>query len=218
MARAILFDFNGTLSADEHIMYEVVAELYAGAGRPISHAEYLDQLAGIPDEVAVRMWLGDREDVDALVSRRIEGYRRRVRDGATVTEAVRAAVREAAAEVPIGIVSGAARAEIEPVIAAAGLEDAFAVVVTADDVAEGKPHPEGYLRALDGLRTAIPELRPHEVTVLEDTEAGVRSAKAAGMRVVALASTLPLHRLGEADEVAHSIDRCLVRRLIASPG
>jgi sugar-phosphatase len=135
-----------------------------------------------------------------------------------VTEAVRAAVREAAAEVPIGIVSGAARAEIEPVIAAAGLEDTFAVVVTADDVAEGKPHPEGYLRALDGLRTAIPELRPHEVTVLEDTEAGVRSAKAAGMRVVALASTLPLHRLGEADEVAHSIDRCLVRRLIASPG
>ena len=54
--------------------------------------------------------------------------------------------------------------------------------------------------------------------MLEDTEAGVRSAKAAGMRVVALASTLPLHRLGEADEVAHSIDRCLVRRLIASPG
>ena len=53
MARAILFDFNGTLSADEHIMYEVVAEVYAGAGRPISHAEYLDQLAGIPDEVAV---------------------------------------------------------------------------------------------------------------------------------------------------------------------
>jgi beta-phosphoglucomutase-like phosphatase (HAD superfamily) len=85
-------------------------------------------------------------------------------------------------------------------------------------VAEGKPHPEGYLRALDGLRTAIPQLRPHEVTVLEDTEAGVRSAKAAGMRVVALASTLPLHRLGEADEVAHSIDRSLVRRLIASPG
>jgi beta-phosphoglucomutase-like phosphatase (HAD superfamily) len=103
------------------------------------------------------------------------------------------------------------------VIAAAGLGDAFAVVVTADDVAEGKPHPEGYLRALDGLRTAIPQLRPHEVTVLEDTEAGVRSAKAAGMRVVAVASTLPLHRLEEADELAHSIDRCLVRRLISSP-
>jgi beta-phosphoglucomutase len=216
MARAILFDFNGTLSADEHIMYEVVAELYAGEGRPISHAEYLDRLAGIPDDVAVRMWLGDRDDIDALVTRRIDGYRRRVQDGGTVTDAVRTAVREAATEVPVGIVSGAARAEIEPVIRAAGLEEMFAVVVTADDVAEGKPHPEGYVQALERLRAVVPGLKAREVTVLEDTEAGVRSAKAAGMRVVALASTLPADRLGEADELADTIDRCLVRRLLLS--
>jgi beta-phosphoglucomutase-like phosphatase (HAD superfamily) len=216
MARAILFDFNGTLSADEHIMYEVVAELYAGEGRPISHAEYLDRLAGIPDDVAVRMWLGDRDDIDALVTRRIDGYRRRVQDGATVTDAVRTAVRTAATEVPVGIVSGAARAEIEPVIRAAGLEEMFAVVVTADDVAEGKPHPEGYVQALERLRAVVPGLEAREVTVLEDTEAGVRSAKAAGMRVVALASTLPADRLGEADELADTIDRCLVRRLLLS--
>jgi beta-phosphoglucomutase len=214
MARALLFDFNGTLSDDEHIMYGVFADLFAEAGRPMSRREYLDQVAGLADEAIVRTWLGDRSDVDEIVARRVALYRERVSDGMTVSPAVRDAVREAAGEVPLGIVSGAARAEIMPIVRAAGLEDAFQAIVASDDVANGKPHPEGYLTALRWLRERVPDLEPAEVTALEDTEAGVRSAKAAGMRCVALSRTLPRHRLAEADEIVDSIDRCLVRRVV----
>jgi beta-phosphoglucomutase len=213
MARALLFDFNGTLSDDEDVMYGVFAELFAQAGRPMSQQEYLDHVAGLADEAIVRTWLGDRPDVDEIVARRVALYRERVSDGTTVTRAVRDAVREVAGELPLGIVSGAARSEILPVLQAAGLLDAFHVVVTSDDVVRGKPHPEGYLAALRSLREVLPDLDPADVTVIEDTEAGVRSAKAAGMRCVALSRTLPRDRLADADEIADAIDRCLVRRI-----
>ena len=78
------------------------------------------------------------------------------------------------------IVSGAAREEIEPVVAAAGLGELFATVVAADDVVRGKPDPESYLLALRALGTAR-----RETLAFEDTEAGVASAKAAGTRASA---------------------------------
>jgi beta-phosphoglucomutase-like phosphatase (HAD superfamily) len=76
-ARALIFDFNGTLSDDEHIMELVTAEALAPHARPPTHQEYVDRLAGLSDEAMVREWLGDRDDVDAIVADRIEGYRRR---------------------------------------------------------------------------------------------------------------------------------------------
>ena len=106
------FDFNGTLSDDEPIMYEVIAELFGELGRPLSEADYRDHLAGLSDEAIITAWMGERADLPALVARRVEGYRRRVADGGTISAGVRAAVRYAAAHVPIAVVSGAAAAEI----------------------------------------------------------------------------------------------------------
>jgi beta-phosphoglucomutase len=213
-ARALLFDFNGTLSDDEAIMYEVFAELFSAEGRPISQRQYLDEIAGLSDEAMVRAWLGDRPDVAQLVARRVEGYTARVRGGGTVGHPVREAVRRAAARVPVGVVSGAARVEIEPVLRAAGLHALVSPVVSSDDVEHGKPHPEGYLRALALLRLRVPGLSAGEVTVLEDTEAGIASAKAAGMRCLALSTTLPRDRLAGADGIVDAIDPELVERLL----
>jgi HAD superfamily hydrolase (TIGR01509 family) len=158
----------------------------------------------------VRIWLGrDHPDVEAVIEERVRRYRDAVANGSTVHEHVRDAVRYAAGRVPVGIVSGAARAEIEPVIEAAGLTSLFGPIVTSDDVAEGKPHPEGYLRALQRL-----DVPAAEVLVFEDTEAGVAAAKAAGMRCVAVAGTLVPERLAAADELVERIDVELLRRLL----
>ena len=109
----------------------------------------------------------------------------------------------------LAIVSGAAREEIVPVVAAAGLGELFATVVADDDVALGKPDPESYLLALE--RSAS---QAAETLVFEDTEAGVASAKAAGTRVVALLGTQAPERLAEADEMVETIDVPLLRRLL----
>jgi beta-phosphoglucomutase-like phosphatase (HAD superfamily) len=215
-ARALIFDFNGTLSDDEHIMELVTAEALAPHARPPTHQEYVDRLAGLSDEAMVREWLGDRDDVDAIVADRIEGYRRRMSDGRTIYQDMRKVVRWAASVVPVAIVSGAARAEILPVIEAAGIAELFTAVVTSDDVEHGKPHPEGYVIGLERLRDRVPDLSPGDVAVIEDTEAGVLAAKAAGMRCLALLGTMPPERLAAADELIERLDLELVRRLLVA--
>ena len=210
-ARAVIFDFNGTLSHDEPVLLRIYQELFAEHGRPLTADEYFSQLAGNTEEAIIQGWLGvGGADLDALVAERISRYRATA-DGSTITAEMREAVRYAAARGPVAIVSGAFRTEIEPVLAAAGLTELFAAVVTADDVVNGKPAPDGYLRAL----SLLGDLPAAEVIAFEDTEAGVASAKAAGLRCFAVLGTLPAARLAEADEIVERIDAGLLERLLA---
>jgi beta-phosphoglucomutase len=209
--RAVIFDFNGTLSHDEPILCEIFRELFAEHGRPLSAQEYFDELAGLPDPEIVRMWLGrDHPAVEEVIERRIELYRE-LGDGSSVPETVREAVRYAAERVPVAIVSGAARVEIEPVIQAAGLAGHVKAIVAGEDVCDGKPHPAGYLRALELLDGAGDA---SDVLAFEDTEAGVASAKAAGLWCFAVLGTLAPARLAAADEIVPEIDVELMQRLL----
>ena len=209
--RAIVFDFNGTLSHDEPILCEIFMELFAEHGKPLAAQEYFDVLAGLSDPEIVRTWLGrDHPDVDEVIEERIRRYRSAVADGSSVPPELREAVRFAAERVPLGIVSGAARPEIEPVIEAAGIADAFEFILTSDDIERGKPDPEGYRRALSLFDQ---DIDAGDVLVIEDTEAGIASAKAAGMRCVAVLGTLSPERLSQADEIVERIDLPLMQRL-----
>ena len=210
--RAVIFDFNGTLSHDEPILCEIYGELFAEHGRPLSAQEYFDELAGLSDPEIVRTWLGrDHPAVGEVIEQRITRYRERVADGSSIAEPVREAVRYAAARVPVAVVSGAARVEIEPVLRAAGLDGLVQAIVAAEDVDDGKPHPAGYLRARELLDSG---LDASDMLVLEDTEAGIASAKAAGMRCIAVLGTLAPARLAAADEIVPAIDVSLMERLL----
>jgi beta-phosphoglucomutase len=210
--RAVIFDFNGTLSHDEPILCEIFSDLFAEYGRPLSAQEYFDELAGLSDPEIVRTWLGgDHPSVDEVIQRRIARYRERVADGSSVPGRVREAVRYAAARVQVAVVSGAARAEIVPVIQAAGLAALVGPIVAAEDVAQGKPHPAGYLRALTLLEGGV---GASDALVFEDTEAGIASAKAAGIRCIAVLGTLAPERLAAADEIVPAIDVELMQRLL----
>ena len=71
--------------------------------------------------------------------------------------------------------------------------------ITAELVERGKPHPEPYLKG-----AALLGFAPAECLVIEDTAAGIASAKAAGMKVVGLTTTYPAHELSEADVIVRS--------------
>ena len=210
-AISAVFDFNGTLSDDEPILCEIFMRLFAEHGKPMSAQEYFDRLVGLSDPEIVRAWLGDdHPDVEAVIEERTRRYRDAVSDGSSVHEHVREAVRFAASRVPLGICSGAARAEIEPVVDAAGLAACFETIVSSDDVAHGKPDPEGYAKALAAL-----DVDPADSLVVEDTEAGIASARAAGVgRVVALQTTLDPRRLTEADQLIDRLDVAVMRRYL----
>jgi beta-phosphoglucomutase len=209
---AITFDFNGTLSNDEPLLCEIVRRLCAERGRPLAEQEYYDELAGLSDDAIFTTWLGaDYPDVAGAVKERVDAYRELVRDGSTIAEETRAAVRYAAARVPIAIVSGAALSEIEPVIAAAGLLPCFPAIVSSDVVRHGKPDPESYLLALEAL--GVPAAN---AVAFEDTESGIASAVGAGLRCIAVRGTLAPDRLAAADELIDRIDVDVIRRLLAS--
>jgi beta-phosphoglucomutase-like phosphatase (HAD superfamily) len=210
---AITFDFNGTLSNDEPILCEIFRALFGGRGRPLSEQEYYDHLAGLTDEAIVSAWLGDDyPDVAGAVAERIDRYRELVADGSTIESSAREALRVAAASVPVAIVSGAALAEIEPVVRAAGIAPLVRTIVSADAVRCGKPHPESYLRALELLGAPAAE-----TVAFEDTEAGVAAATGAGMRCIAVRRTLTPERLAKADELIEALEPGVVSRLLAEP-
>jgi beta-phosphoglucomutase-like phosphatase (HAD superfamily) len=178
----------------------------------MTEAEYYESLAGNTEEAIIGGWLGvEGERLEELVAERIRRYRASVADGGTIRAATREAVRYAAGRVPVAVVSGAYREEIEPVLEAAGIAGLFTTVVSADDVANGKPHPEAYELLVERLGNGITAA---EVVVLEDTEAGVAAAKDAGTRCLAVRGTLAPERLSRADELVDGIDVELVRRLL----
>jgi beta-phosphoglucomutase len=208
--RAFMFDFNGTLSHDEPLLLAIYQRLFARHGRPLTEEQYYSRLAGLSEEAIIGRWLGvDGPLLASLVAERIDRYATEAADGSTVTEPVRAAVRYAAARVPVAIVSGAFRAEIEPVVEAAGIARELTTIVAADDVEHGKPNPEGYLLAIERLGVDA-----RAAVAFEDTEAGIASAKAAGLRCLAVRGTLPDDRLAHADELVDEIDVALVQRLV----
>jgi HAD superfamily hydrolase (TIGR01509 family) len=81
------------------------------------------------------------------------------------------------------------------------LEDIFQVVVTADDVIHGKPHPEPYTRTIRDLK-----LKPSECVVIEDSINGVTSAKAAGAKCIAVMTSFQKHELLEADVIVDRLE------------
>jgi len=151
--RAVAFDFNGTLSDDEPILLSVYQEIFSEQGRPLTDDEYYETLAGRSEEAIIGTWLGVEGDaLESLVEERIERYLARCGRGETVSGHMRDAVAYAAGRVPVAVVSGAFRREIEPVLMGAGLARHVSVLVTADDV-------ERVLSALDrGLHLADREL------------------------------------------------------------
>jgi beta-phosphoglucomutase len=119
--------------------------------------------------------------------------------------------------IKLALVTGSKRGSAEAVLKEAGLQDAFEVIVGAEDVKNGKPDPEPYLQAMKKLST--PAL---DCVVVENAPLGIKAAKAAKAGfVIALETTLDASYLGEADEVDPSfaeLEQCLYRRFEARPG
>jgi HAD superfamily hydrolase (TIGR01509 family) len=117
----------------------------------------------------------------------------------------REAVERAAAAFPLGLASSSNRAVFEKVLELAGLADRFSATVSSEEVERGKPAPDVYLEAARRLGVV-----PERCAAVEDSHAGIRSAKSAGMRVIAIpnASYPPDEEaLGLADATLESLEQ-----------
>ena len=88
------------------------------------------------------------------------------------------------------------------------LENRFQAIITSEDVKHGKPDPEVFLRAAEGL--GVP---PSRCVVFEDAFVGIEAAIRGGMKVVAVATTNPLESLSRADLAVHRLDELSIARI-----
>ena len=140
---------------------------------------------GRPADEAVALLVDvDRAEARRLADVKREHYARLARRGTMPVPGIGGFVEALAHDrVPRAVATSATRRDLERVLDQVGLRPHFDVVVTADDVRWGKPHPEVYLKAAAGLG-----VDPSACVVFEDAVVGVQAARAAGMRVIGVTS------------------------------
>jgi beta-phosphoglucomutase len=211
MLRAIVFDFDGVIANSEPLHYRAFRDVLAGAGVDLSDTDYYARYLGY-DDVGVfttigaergRMWGTDR--IAGLAAEKAARMEAIERDVSVLFPGADAAVRRAAAARPTAIASGALSAEIRRVLDRAALTSCFTAIVSAEDTPISKPAPDPYLRAVQLLDAAAGPLTAAECVAIEDSTWGLESARAAGLRTVAVAHTYAAGTL-TADLVIPAID------------
>lgn len=213
MLRAVLFDFNGVLVDDEPIHLEMFQRVLADEGITLAAEDYYAHYLGLDDRGcfgAVLAAAGQEPTVPRLmrlIARKSSYYQERIRQrGYPIFPGAVELVEElSAAGRMLGVVSGALRDEVEEGLRQAGLRERFKILITAEDVSEGKPDPEGYLRALEALNSFPPLparlIHPHEVLAVEDSPTGLAAATDAGLVTLGVGHTYPADQLRAASAV-----------------
>jgi HAD superfamily hydrolase (TIGR01509 family) len=149
------------------------------------------------------------------MQRKAQAYLESVKDHLVIFPGVREFVRDAAALYPLAIASGALRHEIEVILDQAGLRKEFLHITSAEDVTKGKPDPQPFLYALDALNRQRPNqtIAPGSCLVIEDSIPGLRGAKTAGMKVLAVANTHTIQDLHEAHAVTQGLSQVRLSEL-----
>jgi HAD superfamily hydrolase (TIGR01509 family) len=208
MLRALLFDFDGTIAQSEPLHYAAFAEVLARRGIVLDELLYYQRYLALTDRECVGRMIEDfdrpdlRSDAARLLREKSDAVATRLARGVPLCPGVEEFVTAAAEHAALAIVSGALRNEIAPVLARSGLERFFPVIVSAEDVRAGKPHPECYRLGVERLRRrGLPDLDAGQCLAFEDAPRGIAAARAAGIRVVALPHSFHAAALRDADLV-----------------
>jgi HAD superfamily hydrolase (TIGR01509 family) len=215
MLRAVIFDFNGIIVDDEPIHFELFQKVLGEEGIALTEEAYYGGYLGFDDRGAFSAGYRDnnRQLSDAklveLIDRKAVYYQEAIRNHVAIFPGVKNLIHSLAGELPLAVASGALRQEIETILTTAGLLDYFRVIISAEDVSQGKPEPEIFLKALAKLNGAAEPgnlLKPDECVVIEDSREGIKGARRAGMKCLAVTNSHRASLLSEANAVVKSLE------------
>lgn len=218
MIRAVIFDFNGVLVDDESVHCALFREVLGQEGVVMTDHDYHDRYLGLDDrgcfETALRDagQTADRERIDEMIARKARRYFEVAAQGLRFFPGAAACLEALADRWPLAINSGALRPEIEFALQLLQMRERVSCIVSAEDTERCKPDPQGYILALEGLRQHDPkliDLAPGACLVIEDSLAGIESAKGAGMWAVGVSNTYTAEELRGAG--ADDVVTCLTR-------
>jgi HAD superfamily hydrolase (TIGR01509 family) len=185
---AVVFDCDGTLVDSMPAHFEAWCEALAlyGAGGVFKEDVFLamggrptrDIVVELNDEYDLRL------DPEAVAFAKREAFLKRL-NTVTLIDEVAAFAESLRGKVPMAVASGGSRMVVEKTLRVVGVSDWFDEVITADDVVEGKPAPDIFIKSARLLGVS-----PAKCLALEDAPAGILAAQRAGMQVIAIPSPL----------------------------
>jgi HAD superfamily hydrolase (TIGR01509 family) len=222
MLRAVIFDFNGIIVDDEPIHFELFQRVLGEEGIGLTEEDYYARYLGFDDRGAFTAAYRehgrslDDHSLAQLIARKALYYRELIGSKMRLFPGVKILVPELARDLPLALASGALRNEIDTILSHIGLRDCFSAIVSAEDVTSGKPDPQIFLKALAQLNARSGNgqpIDPSECVVIEDSKEGVRGARRAGMKCLAVTNSHPPELLAEATSVVSSLEQVNLRFL-----
>jgi HAD superfamily hydrolase (TIGR01509 family) len=185
MLKGIIFDLDGVIVDSHPAHKQAWRELLASLGREVSESQLEFVVEGHKRDEILRHFLGDLsgEEVRRLGQMKDGFYRRVAHEVKLISGAAEFISAAKLAGLGLAVATSAGRRRAEETLRSFGLMGTFPVLVTGDEVRAGKPDPEVFQRAADGLG-----LGAEHLLVCEDAVAGVQAAKSAGMRCLGIAT------------------------------
>lgn len=213
MLKAVVFDFDGIIVDSEPLHYKAFQKVLEPLGAGFSWAEYIDKYMGFDDRDAFReafrsssLPLSD-EKLSEVIQLKASLFNEVASEGVSSYPGVIQLIKSISGATPMAICSGALRSDILPVLEMLSIQSCFDCIVTADDVSASKPDPASYMLAVNRLQMIFPDnsITPSSSVAIEDTPAGISSAKNAGLKVLSVTNSYPAKELASADMVVESL-------------
>jgi beta-phosphoglucomutase len=216
MLRAIIFDMDGVICDSEPLHMKAFQQVLQDLGMTLTDQEYYDRYLAFDDRGcfqavyrANNRSVPDGKLLQDLLDKKARYFDVMMKEHVVIYPGAEALVKKLAEKYPLALASGARRLEVEHVLKKAKIRGQFTAIVSADDVQQGKPHPESFLKALQILNerrlVASSEIRPSECVVIEDSIHGLAAAQSAGMKGVAVTTSYPAEQLQGAAAIIESL-------------
>jgi beta-phosphoglucomutase len=219
MLKAVIFDFDGVITDSEILHLRGFNKVLAQYNVEIKKKDYYTKYLGYTDFDCFKIFIQegllkiDKKKIAELVEQKDHIFKELAKTDGRTIEGVREFLELLEKNhIPMAICSGALLTEIELILDEAKLRPFFQTIVSAEHVKKGKPHPEGFLRALKRLNRFKAEkadskapIAAKQCVVIEDSIWGLQAAKAAGMHSVAVTNSYEAQQLSIADKIVDNL-------------
>ena len=213
MLKAIIFDCDGVIANTEPLHFQALKKTLADEAIALSEAEYYRDFLSFDDRgcfikaFAKSAKAISDDKVTELILRKADYFEPALHNDLQIFPGIPEFITQAATTYPLAIASGARRKEIAAILQAANLKEFFPIIVSTEDVLNGKPHPEAFLTACERLNQVSDiNIETQNRLVIEDSIHGVNAAHAAGMLCLAITNSYEKELLSKADLVIAGLD------------
>jgi len=209
MISAVIFDFDGIIVDSERLHWAAFNKVLGPLRKIISWPDYIQTYIGFDDRDTFKTCfpMVGKNELSGLIEKKAAAFQELLEsDGAAALPGAVALIKSLSGKIPLAICSGALRADILPILGSLGIADAFNEIITADDTHISKPDPAPY-------KLAMKKLGVTSGLAIEDTPAGIASAKGSGLKVLSVTNSYPAEALTQADAVVASLEGLTLEKL-----